>query len=64
MPLSNDVLAIVKALPKFRHGDYVFSFKFGTRPALILHSAKRRLDALMCSTSVRQHRTGGKTLPK
>jgi integrase len=47
VPLSGDALVIIAALPRFRRGDYVFSFSFGETPALVLHSAKRRLDSLM-----------------
>ena len=46
--LTGDVLiSILAELPRFKHGDHLFSFTFGERPALVLHSAKARLDALM-----------------
>ena len=47
VPLSGDAAAIVADLPRFRSGDALFSFTFGKTPALTLHSAKQRLDALM-----------------
>jgi integrase len=47
VPLSADALAVVDSLPRFRHGDHLFSFSYGARPALVLHQAKARLDALM-----------------
>lgn len=47
VPLTADMLTILDSVPRFRKGDYVFSFKFGERPALILHQAKLKLDALM-----------------
>src|SRR5262249_33002786 len=31
----------------FRHGDHLFSFSYGERPATGLHQAKVRLDGLM-----------------
>jgi integrase len=47
VPLSADALAAVAELPRFRHGDHLFSFSYGQRPATVLHQAKARLDALM-----------------
>lgn len=47
IPLTADMLNILGGVPRFRKGDYVFSFTFGERPALILHQAKLKLDALM-----------------
>jgi integrase len=47
VPLSADALAIIESLPRFQQGDHMFSFSYGRTPALILHSAKLRLDALM-----------------
>lgn len=47
VPLSRDARALVAALPRFKRGDHLFSFTFGETPALILHSAKVRIDALM-----------------
>jgi integrase len=47
VPLSNDAVAVLKELPRFRRGDHLFSFTFGERPALVLHNAKVKIDALM-----------------
>jgi integrase len=47
VPLSRDAQALIAALPRFKRGDHLFSFTFGETPALILHSAKVRIDALM-----------------
>jgi integrase len=47
VPLSADALAVVATVPKFQRGDHLFSFSYGTTPALRLHLAKARLDALM-----------------
>jgi len=47
VPLSADALAAIAELPRFRHGDHLFSFSYGERPATVLHQAKFRLDVLM-----------------
>jgi integrase len=47
VPLSADALTVVAELPRFRHGDHLFSFSYGEHPATVLHQAKARLDALM-----------------
>src|SRR5262249_3602218 len=47
VPLSADALDAVAELPRFRHGDHLFSFSYGERPATVLHQAKARLDVLM-----------------
>ena len=47
VPLSVDALALVATVPRCKHGDHLFSFSYGERPALALHQAKVRLDALM-----------------
>jgi integrase len=48
VPLSADALAAIAELPHFRHGDHLFSFSYGERPATVLHQAKTaRLDVLM-----------------
>jgi integrase len=47
VPLSGDALAVVADLPRFKHGDHLFSFTFGETPATVLHDAKRRLDGLI-----------------
>ena len=47
VPLSADAVAILATIPKFQRGDHLFSFSFGETPALRLHLAKARLDALM-----------------
>jgi integrase len=46
VPLSGDALAVLD-MPRFKHGDHLFSFSYGETPALVLHDAKVRLDALM-----------------
>jgi integrase len=52
VPLSDDVVAILRSLPRFRKGDYVFSTTFGIRPVNGFSKAKSRLDKRM----LRSHR--------
>lgn len=47
VPLSEAACEILADLPRFRHGDYLFSFTFGEKPTLILHHAKGKLDVMM-----------------
>jgi integrase len=47
VPLSDDALAILEALPRFARGDHVFSTTFGVRPVSGFSKAKARLDRLM-----------------
>jgi integrase len=47
VPLTKEAQSLLAALPRFQHGDHLFSFTFGKTPALVLHQAKARLDALM-----------------
>src|SRR5262249_42967864 len=47
VPLSDDVIDILKALPRFIKGDYVFSLKFGRKPVNSFNKAKRKLDKAM-----------------
>jgi integrase len=47
VPLTEDALALLTQLPRFRHGDYVFSTSFGSAPVNGLSKSKARLDRLM-----------------
>jgi integrase len=47
VPLSPAALAVLAAIPRHQHGDFVFSCTFGRTPALVLHAGKARLDELM-----------------
>lgn len=47
VPLTDDLFAMISELPRFKQGDYLFTFSYGRTPALILHQAKLKLDALM-----------------
>jgi integrase len=47
VPLTDDVLAILKSLPRFKRGDHVFSTTFGEKPVNGFSKAKDRLDRRM-----------------
>ena len=47
IPLTDDMLAILDALPKFNSGDYLFSTTFGKKPVWINDKIKKRLDTRM-----------------
>ena len=47
VPLSDDVLEILKSLPRFKKGDHLFSTTFGTKPVNGFSKAKLRLDRRM-----------------
>jgi len=50
VPLTDDMLAILKALPRFKGGAYLFSTKFGKTPTVISNRVKKRLDGRMLRT--------------
>ena len=47
VPLSDDVVAILQSLPRFKKGDHVFSTTFGVKPVNGFSKAKERLDRRM-----------------
>jgi integrase len=47
VPLADDVVALLKELPRFTRGDYLYSAKYGAKPVNGASVAKRRLDGLM-----------------
>jgi len=47
VPLSDDAVAILETLPRFRKGDHVFSTTFGVKPVNGFSKAKQRLDTRM-----------------
>jgi integrase len=47
VPLSDPVVAMLRELPRFQRGKYVFSTNFGTKPPSGFSKAKSRLDKLM-----------------
>jgi integrase len=50
VPLTDDVLAILKSLPRFKRGDHLFSTDFGHKPINGFSKAKARLDRRMLRT--------------
>jgi integrase len=47
VPLTSDMLAILDELPRFKRGDYCFTFKFGAKPAAVDDKIKAKIDARM-----------------
>jgi integrase len=47
VPLTEQMCEILETMPRFKHGDHLFSFTFGKTPTLILHQAKAKLDVMM-----------------
>jgi len=47
VPLSDDAVAILRSLPRFRSGDHVFSTTYGKIPVNSFARAKTKLDAAM-----------------
>jgi integrase len=47
VPLTDEVLAILAALPRFTKGDYVFSTLYGARPVSGFSRLRVRLDKLL-----------------
>jgi integrase len=45
VPLSQDAVTLLKSLPRFDKGDYLFSSTFGRTPVNAFSAAKLRLDA-------------------
>jgi integrase len=50
VPLTDELLSIVKELPRFNAGDYMFSTKSGEKPVWVGDKVKKRLDARMQRT--------------
>jgi integrase len=50
VPITDDIAAILKSLPRFRSGDYLFSVTFGKTPVWVSDKVKKRLDARMLRT--------------
>ncbi len=47
VPLTDDVIAILQSLPRFRKGDHLFTTTFGVKPVNGFSKAKERLDRRM-----------------
>ena len=50
VPLTEDTMALLASLPKFRTGHFLFSTTFGKSPVWIGNKVKRRLDRQMLLT--------------
>ena len=50
VPITDDVAAVLKSLPEFKSGDYLFSVTFGKKPVWVSDKAKKRLDARVLRT--------------
>jgi integrase len=50
VPITDDIAAILKSLPRFKNGDHLFSVTFGKKPAWVSDKVKKRLDARMLRT--------------
>jgi integrase len=50
VPLTDDVLVVLQALPRFRKGQYLFSTTFGTTPVWVSDKVKKRVDLRMLRT--------------
>ena len=50
VPLVDDVLTLLKDLPRFDCGDHLFSTTFGATPVNGFSKAKKRIDAVMPKT--------------
>ena len=49
VPLTDDVMAILESLPRFKNGDFVFSTTFGAKPVNGFSKAKVNLDRAMAA---------------
>ena len=50
VPLADDVVALLQALPRWVGGDYLFTHNGGKAPATVSSQAKASLDARMLRT--------------
>jgi integrase len=50
VPLSDDVIALLATLPRFRTGDFLFSTTGGKLPTVISNKVKAQIDARMLRT--------------
>jgi integrase len=47
VPLTDEVVSLLKSLPRFRNGEFLFSTTFGKKPVNGFSKAKDRADNLM-----------------
>jgi integrase len=50
VPLTDDILAILTKLPRFKRGHFLFSTTFGEKPIWMNDKIKKRVDARMLRT--------------
>jgi integrase len=50
VPLTNDILKIIEALPRFKFGAFLFSTTFGAKPVWVGDKIKKQVDARMLRT--------------
>jgi integrase len=50
VPLNDEMLAILRSLPRFKGGDFLFSSTGGTTPVWMSDKVKKRLDARMLAS--------------
>jgi integrase len=60
VPLTVDMIAILEALPRFQHGDHLFSSTFGLKAINGFSKSKDRIDARMRLTWRALGRVNGK----
>ena len=62
VPLTDEVLAVLRSLPRFRRGDFLFSTTFGEKPVAGFSKAKARLDRrMLCTLKAMARRRGEDT---
>jgi integrase len=47
VPLTDEMRAILDELPRFKRGDYLFSFTIGAKPAAVDDKIKKKIDVRM-----------------
>jgi integrase len=50
VPLTDEMMAILESLPRFRRGGFLFSLNFGERPVWLASKVKKRVDMRMLRT--------------
>jgi integrase len=50
VPLTDEVMAILKKLPRFKTGNFLFSTNYGRSPAWMSDKIKKKIDARMLRT--------------
>lgn len=62
VPLTDDAISLLRSLPRFNGGDYLFSTTFGKKPVSGFSKAKSRLDRRMLRTLKAMFRRRGDDL--